>query len=134
MVFMRWIPSITASRSSAALGTCRQRHCPPGFEWAAGRGSGRADFGARRERSCSRAAARVRDRSRCILEPRRSQPGFYWPRQIGSDRVSRPRGEWRGAKSLEEAIANPPPGQVPVVHDKTLIETRADTLEPPVQR
>lgn len=48
---------------------------------------------------------------------------IYWGLdQIGSDGVARPRAEWRGAKSLEEAIAHAPPGQVPVVHDASLIE------------
>ena len=48
---------------------------------------------------------------------------IYWGiDQIATDGVSRPRSEWRGAKSLEEAIANPPPGQVPVVKDKSLIQ------------
>jgi catechol 2,3-dioxygenase-like lactoylglutathione lyase family enzyme len=49
---------------------------------------------------------------------------IYWNiDQIGTDGVSRPAHEWRGAKSLEEAIANPPPGQSPMVHDKSLIES-----------
>lgn len=44
--------------------------------------------------------------------------------QIGTDGKARPGNEWRGAKSLEEASANPPPGQVPVVHDKSLISEK----------
>ena len=42
----------------------------------------------------------------------------------GTDGKARPGNEWRGAKSLEEASANPPPGQVPVVHDKSLISEK----------
>ena len=50
---------------------------------------------------------------------------IYWNiDQIGTDGVSRPRHEWRGAKTLEEALANPPPGQVPVVDDQSLLESR----------
>jgi len=58
-----------------------------------------------------------------FLDPDGHNLEIYWGLdQIGADGVSRPRSEWRGAKSLEEAIANPPPGQNPVVHDKSLIE------------
>lgn len=58
-----------------------------------------------------------------FLDPDGHNLEIYWGiDQIGTDGVSRPRSEWRGAKSLEEAIANPPPGQVPVVHDKSLVE------------
>jgi catechol 2,3-dioxygenase len=58
-----------------------------------------------------------------FLDPDGHNLEIYWGiDQIGTDGVSRPRSEWRGAKSLEEAIANPPPGQVPVVHDPSLIE------------
>lgn len=59
-----------------------------------------------------------------FLDPDGHNLEIYWGiDQIGTDGSSRPRSEWRGAKSLEEAIANPPPGQVPVLHDKTLIES-----------
>jgi catechol 2,3-dioxygenase len=58
-----------------------------------------------------------------FLDPDGHNLEIYWGLdQIGTDGVSRPGTEWRGAKSLEEAIANPPPGQVPVVHDSSLIE------------
>ena len=47
---------------------------------------------------------------------------IYWGLdQIGTEGVARPSNEWRGAKSLEEAIANPPPGQIPMVRDKSLL-------------
>jgi len=58
-----------------------------------------------------------------FLDPDGHNLEIYWGLdQIGSDGVSRPRSEWRGAQSLEAAIANPPPGQVPVLHDKSLVE------------
>ena len=58
-----------------------------------------------------------------FLDPDGHNLEIYWGLdQIGPDGVSRPRSEWRGAKSLEEAIANPPRGQVPVLHDKSLVE------------
>ena len=47
---------------------------------------------------------------------------IYWGiDQIGTEGIARPAEEWRGAKSLEEAIANPPPGQTPVLHDRSLL-------------
>ena len=63
-----------------------------------------------------------------FLDPDGHNLEIYWGLdQIGADGVSRPSSEWRGAKSLEEAIANPPPGQVALVHDQSL-------LEPPTYR
>ena len=60
-----------------------------------------------------------------FLDPDGHNLEIYWGiDQIGTEGVARPRSEWRGAKSLEDAIANPPPGQVPVVHDTALIERR----------
>ena len=60
-----------------------------------------------------------------FLDPDGHNLEIYWGiDQIGTEGVARPRSEWRGAKSLEDAIANPPPGQVPVVHDTGLIERR----------
>lgn len=60
-----------------------------------------------------------------FLDPDGHNLEIYWGLdQIGADGVSRPSSEWRGAKSLEEAIANPPPGQNPIVNDKTLMERR----------
>ena len=58
-----------------------------------------------------------------FLDPDGHNLEIYWGLdQIGTDGVARPSSEWRGAKSLEEAIANPPPGQVPVLHDKSLVK------------
>jgi len=58
-----------------------------------------------------------------FLDPDGHHLEIYWGLdQIGTDGVSRPPSQWRGARSLEEAIANPPPGQVPYLHDKSLIE------------
>jgi catechol 2,3-dioxygenase-like lactoylglutathione lyase family enzyme len=60
-----------------------------------------------------------------FLDPDRHNLEIYWGLdQIGTDGASRPASEWRGAKSLEEAIANPPPGQLPVLYDRSLIETQ----------
>ncbi|HEX2829594.1 MAG TPA: VOC family protein [Burkholderiales bacterium] len=60
-----------------------------------------------------------------FLDPDGHNLEIYWGLdQIGPDGVARPASEWRGAKSLEEAIADPPPGQVPVVHDESLIERK----------
>ena len=60
-----------------------------------------------------------------FLDPDGHNLEIYWGLdQIGTDGVARPRSEWRGAKSLEEAIANPPPGQLPMLHDPSLIENR----------
>jgi catechol 2,3-dioxygenase len=57
-----------------------------------------------------------------FLDPDGHNLEIYWGiDQIGTEGTARPRSEWRGAKSLEEAIANPPPGQLPVVHDKSLL-------------
>ena len=60
-----------------------------------------------------------------FLDPDGHNLEIYWGLdQIGSDGIARPGNQWRGAKSLEEALANPPPGQVPVVHDASLIEKK----------
>jgi len=57
-----------------------------------------------------------------FLDPDGHNLEIYWGLdQIEADGVARPANEWRGAKSLEEAVANPPPGQVPVVQDKSLL-------------
>ena len=48
---------------------------------------------------------------------------LYWGiDQIGTDGYVRPPEEWRGANTLEDAIANPPPGQTPVLHDRSLLD------------
>jgi catechol 2,3-dioxygenase len=50
---------------------------------------------------------------------------IYWGvDQVGTDGRVRPPAEWRGAKSLEEAVANPVPGQDAVVVDPSLLERR----------
>ena len=47
-----------------------------------------------------------------FLDPDGYNLEFYWDiDQIGADGVSRPPHEWRGAKSLEEAVAHPPVGK-----------------------
>lgn len=51
---------------------------------------------------------------------------IYWGiDQIGTDGLVRPAREWRGAKSLEEAVANPVPGQHPALFDPTLLERKS---------
>jgi len=58
-----------------------------------------------------------------FLDPDGHNLEIYWGLdQVGSDGVTRPREQWRGARSLELAIANPPPGQTPVVHDTSLLK------------
>jgi len=58
-----------------------------------------------------------------FLDPDGHNLEIYWGLdQIGTEGISRPRDQWRGAKSLEDAIANPPPGQTPVVHDRSLLK------------
>jgi hypothetical protein len=47
---------------------------------------------------------------------------IYWGLdQVGSDGITRPPSEWKGAKSLEEAIDNPVRGQDTRVFDERLI-------------
>ena len=36
----------------------------------------------------------------------------------------RPKEQWRWAHTLEEAVANPPPGQVPVLQNPALLENK----------
>jgi catechol 2,3-dioxygenase len=48
---------------------------------------------------------------------------IYWGLdQVGSDGRVRPPEEWREELSLEQAIANPPPGQDTTVHDASLLK------------
>jgi catechol 2,3-dioxygenase len=50
---------------------------------------------------------------------------IYWGLdQIGSDGITRPASEWKGARSLEEAIADPVRGQDTTVEDERLIRHR----------
>ena len=44
--------------------------------------------------------------------------------KLGDDEQARPASDWRWAHTLEEAVANPPPGQRPVLKDPSLLETR----------
>jgi catechol 2,3-dioxygenase-like lactoylglutathione lyase family enzyme len=64
----------------------------------------RIDFEGRRRAGCQ-IAVEFRDPDNHSLE-------IYWGvDQVGSDGRVRPSSEWHGVKSLEEAIANPVPGQ-----------------------
>ena len=58
-----------------------------------------------------------------FLDPDGHTLELYWGiDQIGTDGYVRPKEEWRGAATLEEAIANPPPGQIPVLFDRSLMD------------
>ena len=60
-----------------------------------------------------------------FLDPDGHNLEIYWGLdQVGTDGRVRPGSEWRGVKSLEAAVANPPPGQIPVVHDRSLLEPK----------
>lgn len=59
-------------------------------------------------------------------DPDGHQLEIYWGLdQLGDDESARAAGEWRWAHTLEEAIANPPPGQTPVLEDASLLEPGA---------
>jgi catechol 2,3-dioxygenase-like lactoylglutathione lyase family enzyme len=73
------------------------------------------DFEGRRRAGCQ-IAVEFRDPDGHRLE-------IYWGvDQIGSDGRSRPAAEWKGARSLAEAIADPAPGQDTTLQDPTLLE------------
>ena len=58
-----------------------------------------------------------------FLDPDGYTLELYWGiDQIGTDGYVRPKEEWRGADTLEEAIAHPPPGQVAVLFDLSLLD------------
>ncbi len=58
-----------------------------------------------------------------FLDPDGYTLELYWGiDQIGTDGYVRPPEEWRDARTLEAAVANPPPGQTPVLHDVSLLE------------
>jgi catechol 2,3-dioxygenase-like lactoylglutathione lyase family enzyme len=80
------------------------------------RGRGVAiDFEGRRRAGCQ-IAIEFRDPDGHRLE-------IYWGvDQIGSDGRSRPAAEWKGARSLAQAIADPAPGQDTTLQDPTLLE------------
>jgi catechol 2,3-dioxygenase len=60
-----------------------------------------------------------------FLDPDGHNLEIYWGLdQVGTDGITRPKEQWRGAKSLEDAIANPPLGQTPTVHDTSLLERK----------
>lgn len=64
-----------------------------------------------------------------FLDPDGHNLEIYWGLdQIGSEGIARPSEQWRGAKSLEEALANPPPGQQPVLHDQALLNPQQPRL------
>ena len=70
------------------------------------------DFHGRRRAGCQ-IAVEFRDPDNHRLE-------IYWGLdQIVSPGQIRPPGEWREAQSLEDAIANPPPGQDTTLHDRS---------------
>jgi catechol 2,3-dioxygenase-like lactoylglutathione lyase family enzyme len=71
------------------------------------------DFEGRRRAGCQ-IAVEFRDPDGHRLE-------IYWGLdQVGSDGHVRPASEWKGAKSLDEAIDNPVRGQDTSLHDATL--------------
>jgi catechol 2,3-dioxygenase len=73
------------------------------------------DFAGRRRAGCQ-IAVEFRDPDGHHLE-------IYWGiDQIGSDGRARPAAEWKGARSLAEAIADPVTGQDTSLQDRTLRE------------
>ena len=73
------------------------------------------DFDGRRRAGCQ-IAVEFRDPDGHRLE-------IYWGvDQIGSEGHARPRAEWKGAKSLEAAIADPVSGQDTTVQDPALLK------------
>ena len=60
-----------------------------------------------------------------FLDPDGHQLEIYWGLdQLGDDDAARPASDWRWAHTLEEAIANPPPGQAPALIDPSLLNAR----------
>ena len=71
------------------------------------------DFKGRRRAGCQ-LAVEFRDPDNHRLE-------IYWGiDQIGSDGAVRPAAEWKGARSLEDALADPVRGQDTTLHDPSL--------------
>ena len=44
--------------------------------------------------------------------------------RVGADGLVSPKGEWREAHTLEDALENPPPGQSVHLDDPSLIDGR----------
>jgi catechol 2,3-dioxygenase len=60
-----------------------------------------------------------------FLDPDGHHLEIYWGLdQVGPDGYVRPKSEWREAHTLEEALQNPPPGQIVKLKDPSLIERR----------
>lgn len=58
-----------------------------------------------------------------FCDPDGHQLEIYWGLdQLGDHDTARPAQEWRWAHTLEEAIANPPPGQILPVIDPALLD------------
>ena len=58
-----------------------------------------------------------------FLDPDGHHLEIYWGLdRVGDDGQVRPEDEWREAHTLEDALANPPPGQSVHLDDPTLIE------------
>jgi catechol 2,3-dioxygenase len=73
------------------------------------------DFEGRRRAGCQ-LAVEFRDPDNHRLE-------IYWGiDQIGSDGTVRPAAEWKGARSLEDALADPVRGQDTTLHDPSLLK------------
>jgi catechol 2,3-dioxygenase-like lactoylglutathione lyase family enzyme len=73
------------------------------------------DFEGRRRAGCQ-LAVEFRDPDNHRLE-------IYWGiDQIGSDGTVRPAAEWKGARSLEGALADPVRGQDTTLHDPSLLK------------
>ena len=79
------------------------------------RHSVKIDFEGRRRAGCQ-LAVEFRDPDNHRLE-------IYWGiDQIGSDGAVRPAAEWKGARSLEDALADPVRGQDTTLHDPSLLK------------
>jgi catechol 2,3-dioxygenase len=60
-----------------------------------------------------------------FLDPDGHHLEIYWGLdQVGADGHVRPGSEWREAHTLEDALRDPPPGQVVKLNDASLIEPR----------
>ena len=60
-----------------------------------------------------------------FLDPDAHHLEIYWGLdRVGANGRVRPKGEWREAHTLEDALENPPPGQSVQLNDPSLIERR----------